>query len=164
MNKIIYIFLLFIFFSCAGGNDAEHGKTDGDSLFSDDNEWVVSAKSLKEKLGALQRCFFEIGNKEVEETICLDNATIYYQGNPKEMNIYTMSTYILDNFSDSTFGKHNFEMPVAMIRNETPLSELNWMNINSLDSQMFNIYKQYPDLTNIPKFTTDEKGNPCSNL
>lgn len=164
MKNIIYILPLFIFFSCGGGNDSAELDNEADSLFSENNEWVLSAKKLKKKLGALQQCFFDIGNKEVEETICLDNSTIYYTGNEKEMNIYLMSTYILDNFSDSTFGKHNFEMPKAMIRNVTPLAELNWMNINSLDTQMFNIYKQYPDLTNIPKFTKDDNGQSISNL
>ena len=151
MKKIIYILPLFILFSCGGTNNAEVDETAADSLFNEDHKWIVSAKELKKKLGDLQKSFTVIGNKEVEETICGEDATIPYNGNKKEMNIWLMSTYMLDNFSNEEFGKHNFEMPPAMIRNEIPLSELNWMNFNSLDSAMFDVFKHYPDVTNIPK-------------
>ena len=79
------------------------------------------------------------------------------------MNIWMMATYMLDNFSDSTFGKNDFKMPNAMIKEEVPLRDLNWLNFNDSDSMMFNLYKQYPDLKNIPKKVKGEDGVEVSN-
>ena len=54
-------------------------------------------------------------------------------------------------------------MPDAMIREETPLRAVNWINMSSLNSQLFDIYKAYPTLTDIPKEYQDEQGNTLSN-
>ncbi|MBD3638760.1 MAG: hypothetical protein HUJ25_15510 [Crocinitomicaceae bacterium] len=163
MKKIVFVLPLFILFSCGGSSESEDHQTNEDSLYSVDNEWVLSAELLKKKLGYLQASFVEIGNKEVEETVCEEGATVPYYGSKEEMNVWLMTTYMLDNFSADEFGKNDFKMPSALIKNETPLTELNWLNINSLDSNMFNVYCQYPDLTNIPKKVTDEDGNETSN-
>lgn len=141
--------------SCGGSGNSSDEESVNDSLYSNDHEWIVSAKELKETLGQLQASFTEIGNKEVEETICGEGETVPYTGNKNEMNIWMMTTYMLDNFSDSLFAKHDFKMPDVKIKGEIPLRELDWLNFNSSDSNMFNLYKQYPDLTNIPKKVGD---------
>jgi hypothetical protein len=163
MKNITPLFLLFMLFSCGGNTSSEVEQTKEDSLYSADHEWIVSAKKLKKKLADLQLSFTEIGNKEVEETVCTAESSIPYSGNKSEMNIWLMSTYMLDNFSSEDFGKHNFKMPPALIRNETPLAELNWLNINSLDTTLFDIYKEYPDLIDIPKIAIDKEGMNHSN-
>ena len=158
MKTIIYAIPLFVLFSCGGSGSSEAEGTAEDSLYSADHEWIVSAKKLKKKLGELQESFTEIGNKEVEETICNEASIVPYNGNKEEMNIWMMTTYMLDNFSKEEFAKYDFEMPALMIKNETPLSELNWLNINSLDFRMFNVYSQFPDLTDVPKKIKDQDG------
>lgn len=163
MNNIIYLLPVFVMFSCGGSDASEDQVTEEDSLYKQDHEWIVAAQELKEKLAGVQASFVEIGNKEVEETVCTESSTFPYSGSNDEMNIWLMSTYMLDNFSGEEFGKNNFRMPEALIRNETPLSELNWMNVNGLDSGMFNVYRQYPDLIDIPRKVEDESGMSYSN-
>jgi len=151
MKNLIYLFPVFIFLSCGGSENLLEQESANDTLYSDDHEWIVSARELKEKLGDLQASFTEIGNKEVEETICEEGETVPYTGNKNEMNIWLMATYMLDNFADSAFAKNDFNMPDVMIKSEIPLRDLNWLNFNNADTSMFNLYREYPDLTNIPK-------------
>ncbi|UKN00261.1 hypothetical protein K6119_11000 [Paracrocinitomix mangrovi] len=151
MKKIVYFLPLFVLLSCGGNGETETEEHADNQFYEDTHELIVSAKELKEKFASLQASFAEIGNKEVEETICYDGTTIPYNGNEKLMNVWVMSTYLLDNFSSEEFGKHNFSMPDALIREETPLSELNWLNINSLDTNMFEVYKTFPELKEVPK-------------
>jgi len=151
MKNLIYLFPVIMFFSCGGRENLQDQESAKDTLYSDGHEWIVSAKELKEKLGDLQASFIEIGNKEVEEIICGEAATVPYTGNKNEMNIWLMATYMLDNFADSAFAKIDFKMPDVMIKSEIPLRDLNWLNFNNADTNMFNVYKEYPDLTNIPK-------------
>lgn len=151
MKNLLYLIPALIISSCSGSGDSSDKESLNDSLYSNDNERIVNAKELKEKLGQLQASFTEIGNKEVEETICGEGETVPYTGNKNEMNIWMMTTYMLDNFSDSLFAKNDFKMPDVKIKGEIPLRELDWLNFNSSDSNVFNLYRQYPDLTNIPK-------------
>jgi hypothetical protein len=162
MKNLIYLLPAFMLLSC-GGENPQNQQSANDSLYTDDHEWIVSAKELKEKLGDLQASFVEIGNKEVEETICPEGKTVPYTGNKDEMNIWLMATYMLDNFSDSAFGKNDFKMPDVKIKGEIPLRELDWLNFNSSDSTLFDLYKTYPGLTNIPKKVKDQKGAETSN-
>lgn len=163
MKKVIFIIPLFLFISCGGSADSEETSETPDTLYAADHEWMLAANTLKSKLAGIKASFTEIGNKEVEETICSESSSVPYTGNQEEMNIWLMSTYILDNFAADDFGKNGFEMPEAMIRDVTPLAELNWMNINSLNPDMFEIYKQYPELANIPKEVKAEDGSLISN-
>jgi hypothetical protein len=151
MKNLIYLLPALMLFSCNGGDTTQEQESADDSLYADDHEWVVGAKELKDKLGSFQASFVEIGNKEVEETICPEGETVPYAGNQAEMNIWLMATYMLDNFSDSTFGKNDFKMPDVKIKGEIPLRELDWLNFNGYDSTLFDLYKTYPGLTNIPK-------------
>ena len=163
MQKFIYILSLFVLFSCGGNSSSEDQETVEDSLYADDHEWIINAKKLKEKLGDIQQSFTDIGNKEVEETICEEGSTIPYSGNKDEMNVWMMTTYMLDNFSKEEFGKNNFEMPDVKMKSGIPLSELDWVNFNSTDFRMFSLYSLYPDLNNIPKKYKDEDGVTVSN-
>src|SRR5688572_17811518 len=111
MKNLIYLLPAILLVSCGGSEPSPEQEAVNDSLYADDHELIVSAKELKEKLAAFQASFVEIGNKEVEETICGEGETVPYTGNPAEMNIWLMATYMLDNFSDSTFAKNDFKMP-----------------------------------------------------
>lgn len=163
MKNIIYVIPFFALLSCGGSGESEDQETVEDSLYRQDHEWIVSANTLKEKFGNLQKSFVGIGDKEVEETICTDASAVPYNGNQAEMNIWMMSTYMLDNFSKEDFGQHDFKMPPAMIKEVTPLSELNWLNMNSLVENMFDVYLRYPDLTDIPRVVAGEDGSSISN-
>jgi hypothetical protein len=163
MKSYIFYLPLLLLVSCAGAESKEEIADTEPTVYGEDHEWVISAKRLKEKLGSLQASFTEIGGKEVEEIICPDDAIVPYTGNADEMNIWLMTTYMLDNFSVEEFGKHNFDMPDVMIKDEIPLAELNWLNMNVLDRQMFNIYGQYPDLKDIPRKIKDQDGMSFSN-
>src|SRR5690606_23292385 len=60
-------------------------------------------------------------------------------------------------------GKHNFRMPDVKMKNGVSLKELNWLNITSLDSTMFDLYKNHPGLNAIPKNVEGADGKPISN-
>lgn len=160
MKRVIYVLPFFILYACGGVDSIEEQVTEADTVYTADHEWISSAEKLKEKLGHFQAKFLEeIGNKEVEETICGESSKVPYRGNQSEMNVWLMTTYMIDNFTVDDFAKSNFNMPEALIRGETPLSELNWMNMNSHDDLLFEIYRQYPDLGAIPKMAEDGSSN-----
>lgn len=157
MNKLKYLLPVLLLASCGGTEETSDEQLSAeDTIYTSEHEWILSGNALKEKLASFQASFTDIGNKEVEETICGDESKVAYSGNPDEMNIWLLTTYMLDNFSAEEFGKHNFDMPDVAMKNGTLLSELNWLNFNSSDHRMFSIYRLHPELENIPKIVTQD--------
>ena len=161
MKRIICALPVLLLFSCGGAENSENQvESQEDTVYTADHEWIASAATLKKKFGHFQAKFLEeIGNKEVEETICGESSKVPYAGNKSQMNVWLMSTYMIDNFTVDDFGRSDFKMPDALIRGETPLSELNWMNMNGHDDALFEIYRQYPELGTIPKLDEDGASN-----
>ncbi|MCB9222917.1 MAG: hypothetical protein R2780_13370 [Crocinitomicaceae bacterium] len=163
VKKLIYFLPIIALTSCGGSSDTENTDNEETAVYEQDHEWIVNANKLKDKLGDIQASFVEIGNKEVEETVCNDMSRVPYSGNKEVMNVWMMSTYMLDNFAKEEFGKHDFQMPDVAMKNGTPLRDLDWVNFNSTDFRMFSAYRLYPELKDIPKKYKDEDGVSVSN-
>jgi len=168
MKNIFYLLALFTLVSCGGSEESStEEETSLDTVYQNDDTMILNAKALKDKLAQFQSSFTAIGDKEVEETICTESSTVPYNGSSEVMEIWTITTYLLNNFSTEDFGKYDFKMPNVNIRDSIPLSELNWLNFNRDDTTTFDIYKSYPDLTDVSKSDEDiqnvEKANEIFN-
>jgi hypothetical protein len=156
MKKILFLFTILVLTACGGSSeDTTEQRVVSDTTYAKDHEWMVGALELKEKFAQLNDSWLEIGNKEVEETICGENAKVEYKGKAEEMNLYLLTTYMLANFAADDFGQFGFNMPEAMIRDVTPLSELNWMNFSADDKQMFELYRKNPELNELHMDSVD---------
>jgi len=156
MKNIFYLLALLTFVSCGGSEEnADEEEVTQDTVYLNDDAMILNAKTLKEKLAQFQSSFTAIGDKEVEESICTQSSTVPYNGSKEVLEIWTITTYLLNNFSAEDFGQYDFKMPAVNIRDSIPLSELNWLNFNGDDTTAFDIYKTYPNLTDVSKSDED---------
>ncbi len=157
-QAFVYLTVALIAIRC-GGESPVSEESNADSVYSDDHEWIVGAKELKEKLGTLQQDFTVIAHKELEESVCPEGATVPYRGDSEQMDVSLMMNYLLDNFDPENFGQFGFDIPADKKKRDVPLTELNWINFNTLSSGPdFSLFQDFPDLKNVPREVPDSNG------
>lgn len=156
MRKIQSFLFITLFIVACGGVQVEETNSE---FYDEDGELLTAARNLKEKLGDINASFNEVAQLELDQSVCTEGTTLPFQPEGDELNVFLMSNYMLSNFDKEKFGANDFNMPDMTLANGTPLSDFEWLNCQSQMNFGFALYRQYPDLKDVPRRVTKEEGD-----
>lgn len=159
-RTLVFLMPVVFLFSCGseGETDDTTASEENSDFFANDGPEVTASRELKDKLGQIYGDFMEIAHKEIEESVCGPGASFDYKPKGEELNVWLMTNNMLANFDKEKPGQFGYEIPDSSISSGTPMGDFWWLNFDTICGINWDVYMDFPDLTDIPKMYKDETG------